>query len=285
MCIISCFSSCSPAPSRHTDICQALTHPSARWHRTATMTIRYLSSSDAPSARWHRTATTTTRGSIHSARPLPISSHPGVKQRTLLLSKRWHRTATCSASSDPGCSKTEYFSFSDRALASYCYPPHCFHSLHPGHQAELTDLHTVLASHASLTASAGTVLPQHDYKQIHSLGTSATNSAACSEGLSMPTSSSIGLCSTQLRAGPLIRHVCYNCLLPASMALAILVDPLRCDRPTFLIPASVAIEDRPQQASVIRNNDISWLFVGTGALPESKTWTAATDHPSHSQLR
>jgi hypothetical protein len=116
---------------RQTDICQVLAHRSARWHRTAT---------------------TTTRGSIHSARPLPISSHPGAKQRTLLLSERWHRTAICSVSSHPGCLKTEHFSFSDRALASYCYPPHYSYPLHPGCQAELTDHHTVLTSHASLTA-------------------------------------------------------------------------------------------------------------------------------------
>jgi hypothetical protein len=209
-----------------------------------------LSSSDAPSARWHRTATTTTRGSIHSARPLPISSHPGAKQRTLLLSERWHRNATCSVSSHPGCLKTEHFSFSDRALASYCYPPHYFYSLHPGCQAELTDHHTVLTSHASLTASAGTVLPQHDYKQIYSLGTSATNHATCSESLSEPTSSSLGLCSTRIRADPLIRHVCYNYLLPVSMVKITLADPLRCERPTFLLSAYKKAQFRQPQRPV-----------------------------------
>jgi hypothetical protein len=126
-----------------------------------------------PSARWHRTATTTTRGSIHSARPLPISSHPGAKQRTLLISERWHRTATCSASFHPGCLRTEHFSFTDRALASYCYPPRYFYSLRPGCQVELTDHHAVLTSHASLTASVGTALPRQHHRQIHPLGTSA----------------------------------------------------------------------------------------------------------------
>jgi hypothetical protein len=138
-----------------------------------------------------------------------------------------------------------------------------------GYQAELTDHQTVLASYASLTASAGTVLPQHDYKQIHSLGTSATNSATWSEGPPGPTSFSLGLCSTRLGADSLIRHVCCNYLLPASMVNTTLVTPLRCERRTSLLPASIAIENRLQLPSLIRANDVLWFLVSTWISPES----------------
>jgi hypothetical protein len=124
---------------------------------------------------------------------------------------------------------------------------------------------------SSSDASLGSLAPYcyHDNTRIRSLGTSATNHATCSESPSVPTSSSLGLCSTRSRADPLIWHVYYNYLLPASILNATRADPLRCDWTTSLLPASIAIENRLQQASVIRTSDILWLFVSTRVLPES----------------